>query len=104
MKAGYLKICRSRTGAALIAAVIALFAAQILVAAHTAKYGDDPHEHDGQVCAFFLAAHGGEKAIHSAAFVLAGIVAIWRAGAQVVQTERAAVAVRSAKSRGPPNF
>ena len=104
MKAGFLRICRSRAGAALVAAVIALLASQILVSAHAAKYGDGPHKHDGQVCVLSLAAHGGEKAIANAAFALVVIVAVWRAGAQVAQTERAVIAIRAARPRGPPSF
>lgn len=104
MQAGFLKICRSRAGAALIAAVFALLASQIIISAHAAKYGDGPHKHDGQVCVLSLAAPGVDKAIANAAFALVVVVAVWCAGAQVAQTERAAIAVRAAKPRGPPSF
>ncbi len=104
MKTGFLKICRSRAGAALIAAVIALLASQVIISAHAAKYGDGPHEHDGQVCVLSHITHSGEKAIANAAFALIVVVAVWRAGAQVAQTERAAIAVRAAQPRGPPSF
>jgi len=104
MQTGFLKLCRSRAGAAIIAAVIALLASQVIISAHAAKYGDGPHKHDGQVCVLSLAAHGGEKAIANAAFALVVIVAVWRAGAQAAQTERAAIAVRAARPRGPPSF
>ncbi|WP_104830878.1 hypothetical protein [Hyphococcus luteus] len=99
-----MKICRSRAGAALIAAVIAFLASQTLIDAHAAKYGDGPHKHDGQVCVLSLVAHHDGKAIGTSAFVLAVFVAVWRAGAPVAQTERAAIAVRAAHARGPPRF
>ncbi len=103
MTTGFLKICRSRAAAALIAAVIALLASQVLITAHAAKYGDGPHKHDGQVCVLSLAGHSSEKAIASTAFALV-VVSVWRAGALVAQTERAAIAVRAARPRGPPSF
>lgn len=104
MTVGFLKICRSRAAAALIAAVIALLASQVLMTAHVAKYGDGPHKHDGQVCVLSLATHGGEKAIANTGIALIVAIAIWRAGDVVAQTERAAIAVRAAQPRGPPSF
>ncbi len=97
-------IWRSRAGAALIAAVAAFLAAQIFIGAHAAKYGDGPHDHNGKACVVSLVSHSGDKVITASAFALTMIVAVWRAGAQFAQTETAAVAIRAARPRGPPNF
>ncbi|MCK5745230.1 MAG: hypothetical protein KAH44_03410 [Oricola sp.] len=99
-----MKICRSRAGAALVAAVLALVAFQTLAAAHGAAYGVEIHKHDGKVCVLSLVAHEGNKVLPASAFVLTFIVAVWRAGAVVAQTERAAIAVCAARPRGPPSF
>lgn len=99
-----LKICRSHAAAALVAAVIALLASQVIVSAHAAKYGDGPHKHDGQVCVLSLATHGPEKAIANAGVALIIAIAVWRVGDVIAQTERAAIAVRAAQPRGPPSF
>ncbi len=93
---------KSRKGAALIAAVIAVVFAQILIVAHAAKYGDGPHEHNGQACVLSLAAPGGDKLISTTAFVLAVVFSVWRISNIVAQTERARIVVRAAKPRGPP--
>lgn len=95
---------RSRFGAALLAAVACFAVSQILIAAHAAKYGDGPHKHNGQACVLCLAAHGGQKAVESAAFLFIAIVAVWRVADQIAQTERACVVVRAAKPRGPPSL
>ncbi len=97
-------VSRLRIIAALFAAVIVLAASQIVIAAHTAKYGEGPHKHDGQVCVLSIASHGGVKAIPAAAYVLAVTLVVWRAGSFPAQTERAAIAIRAAKPRGPPSL
>lgn len=99
-----MKICRSRAGAVLIAAIFALVAFQSLAAAHDAAYGVEIHKHDGKVCVLSLVAHDGNKIMPVSAFVLTLVVAVWRAGAVAAQTERAAIAVRAARPRGPPSF
>lgn len=104
MQKGVLQHFRKHAGAALIAAVFALLASQALISAHAAKYGDGPHQHDGQVCVLSLAAPGGDKAIAATAFALTVILAVWRAGPFAAQTERAALKVRAARPRGPPSF
>lgn len=99
-----MKICRSRAAAALVAAIFALVAFQTLAAAHDAAYGVEIHKHDGKVCVLSLVAHEGSKIVPTSAFILTFVVAVWRAGAVVSQTERAAIAVRAARPRGPPSF
>jgi len=98
------KALKNRTVAVLIAALAAFAFSQILIAGHTAKYGEGPHKHDGQVCVLSLAHHAGDKMLPAAAFVFAVFVAVWRAGGLAAQTERAAIAVRAAHPRGPPSF
>lgn len=95
---------KSRARAALIAAALAFALAQIMIVAHAAKYGDGPHEHNGQVCVLSLAAPGGDKTIAAAVFVFVGIAAVWRVADQIAQSELARIAVRAAKPRGPPSL
>lgn len=97
-------LASSRTRAALIAAALAFALAQIVIVAHAAKYGDAPHDHDGQACVLSLAAPGGDKTLATAAFIFIGVVAVWRAADQVAQTELARIAVRAARPRGPPSL
>jgi hypothetical protein len=104
MQTGVMRTCRERAGPVLIAAILAIFAFQTLVVVHDAKFGEEIHKHDGKVCVLSLVAHNGDKAIAATAFVMTVIVAMWRAGAHVAQTERAAIAVRAARPRGPPSF
>lgn len=94
---------RSRIGAILIAAVAAFALSQIITAAHAAKYGDGPHDHGGQVCVLSLTAPGGDKVIAAAAVSLAFFAGLWRAGLGHAQSERAAIAIRAARPRGPPS-
>ena len=101
---GVMRTCRERAGPILVAAILAIFAFQTLVVVHDAKFGEEIHKHDGKVCVLSLVAHNGDKAIAANAVVLTVVVAIWRAGALVAQTERAAIAVRAARPRGPPSF
>ncbi len=96
-------IWKSRSNAALIAAVIAFAFSQVLIVAHTAKYGDGPHDHHGQACVLSLAAPGGDKIIAAASFVFAAIASIWRISHQAEQTAPARVAIRAARPRGPPS-
>jgi hypothetical protein len=98
-----IKIWRSRVGVALLAALAAFLTAQILSSSHAAKYGEGPHDHNGKACVISLVSHGGDKVITTTAFVLSVIVAIWRAGSFFTQSEAAAIAIRSARPRGPPN-
>ncbi|GJL90769.1 hypothetical protein [Hyphococcus sp.] len=97
-----IKIWQSRIGVALLTALAAFLAAQILVSSHAAKFGEGPHDHNGKACVISLVSHGGDKVITSTAFVLSVIVAIWRAGSLSAQSEAAAIAIRSAHPRGPP--
>jgi hypothetical protein len=103
MRHKLINIWRSRIGAALLAALAAFLTAQILSSSHAAKYGEGPHDHNGKACVLSLVSHGGDKAITTTAFVLSVIVATWRAGSLSTQSEAAAIAVRSARPRGPPN-
>jgi len=86
------------------AAVALLFVlSQIVFAAHAAKYGDGPHEHGGQACVLSLANPEGNKFIASATFALAVTFVFWRVSNHIAQTERARIAVRAARPRGPPH-
>ena len=87
----------------LIAVVSAFLLSQILSAVHSSKYGDGPHQHDGQACVLTLVKSGDDKAVPASAFVLFVAFTIWRAADQITQTERALVAIRAARPRGPPS-
>lgn len=89
--------------ALLIAAAAAFALSNIIVSAHAAKFGDGPHEHDGKACVLSLASSGSHKVIEAAAFVFVAIVAVWRIGDQIAQTERARLVVRASRPRGPPS-
>ncbi len=95
---------RSKIGAALVAAVAAFFVSQVVIAAHTAKYGDGPHEHGGQVCVLSMVAPQTDKAVGAAAVVLLMVMTVWRAADQITQTERALLVIRAARPRGPPTL
>ena len=95
---------KSQARALLIAAALSLVASQILIASHAAHDGHDPHDHYGQSCVLCLAAPGGDKIIAAAAFAFVTIIAFWRIAAGASQTERARIAVRAAKPRGPPSL
>ena len=86
------------------AAVALLFVlSQVVISAHAAKYGDSPHEHGGQTCVLSLVSPGGDKFVTSAAVALAVVFFFWRVSNHIAQTERARIAVRAARPRGPPN-
>ncbi len=87
----------------LLAAAFIVALSQIVIVAHVAKYGDGPHEHDGQACVLSLAAHSADKFIATAAFGFMAIIAMWRVSGQFAQTERARLAVRASHPRGPPS-
>ena len=89
---------------ALVAAVLALAFSQILLGAHAAKYGDEPHEHFGQACVLSLAAPGGDKLVGAASFVLAASIALCGLAVIAHQKDPARVKVRAARPRGPPNL
>lgn len=95
---------RALLAAALLAALMAFVCAQFLTSAHTAKYGEGPHDHNGKACVLTLVSHSSDKAIATGAFVLAVFVAVWRAGSLAAQSEVAALAVRASRPRGPPSF
>ena len=86
----------------LFAAALIVALSQILIVAHATKYGEGPHDHDGQACVLSLAAPPVDKFIATAAFGFMAIVAMWRVAGSVAQTERARLAVRAARPRGPP--
>jgi hypothetical protein len=86
------------------AAIVAFVFSQIVIAAHTAKYGDGPHEHAGQVCLLSIAAPGGVKAISNTAITFAVFVAVWLITFQTEQTDRARLIVRASQPRGPPSL
>lgn len=90
--------------AALFAALFAFAVSQILIGAHSAKYGDDPHEHFGQACVLALAAPAGDKFVSAASFVFAALVSTWVIATQSKQMERARIRVRAARPRGPPSL
>lgn len=94
---------QNRWTAMLIAVVSAFLLSQLLSAAHSSKYGDGPHQHDGQACVLTLVKAGDDKAVSTASFMLFVAFAIWRAADQITQTERALVAIRAARPRGPPS-
>ena len=95
---------RSKSRVALLAAVLALAFSQILLGAHAAKYGDDPHDHFGQACVLSLAAPGGDKAVGAASFVLLASITLFGLVLFAHQKEPARVKIRAARSRGPPNL
>lgn len=85
-------------------AVAAFFVlSQIVLAAHAAKYGDGPHEHAGKVCVLSLAGPEDDQFVAAATTVLAVTFLVWRISNCIAQTERARIAVRAARPRGPPN-
>lgn len=86
----------------LFAAALIVALSQILIVVHATKYGEGPHDHDGQACVLSLAAPSVDKFIATAAFGFMAIVAMWRVAGSVAQTERARLAVRAARPRGPP--
>jgi len=103
MSSGANTLWKLRFAVLLIAAVAIFVVSQVLISAHTAKYGAGPHDHGGQVCVLSLAAPGGDKLIASAAFVVAVTFSFWCATAQLAQTVRRPILVRAASPRGPPN-
>lgn len=88
----------------LIVAAIAVVFSQIVIVAHVAKYGEGPHQHNGQICVLSLAAPGGHKLIETASFSLVVVLAVWRIALSFAQTKSAPVLVRAAKPRGPPSL
>ncbi len=95
---------KSKSRAALIAALFAFAFAQLLTGLHAAKYGDGPHDHMGQACVLSLAAPGGDKIIGTASFVLIAAIVLLGFATQATQTERAPIAIRAARPRGPPSL
>ncbi len=92
----------SKSRAALIVAAVIVVFLQILIVSHAARYGDGTHEHDGKICVLSLAVSADHKFIATASFALIAIVAMRRLSGVVAQTERARLAVRAARPRGPP--
>ncbi len=97
------KLVDSRLAAFLIAAVTVFALSQIIASAHAAHFGDEPHEHNGQVCVLSLVAPGSDKLTASGVFALTVSFAIWAVSANSAQSERARLVVRAARPRGPPN-
>lgn len=93
---------RAQFAALLIAAAAAFALSGIVLEAHAAKYGDGPHEHNGKLCVLSLVAAGAHKVIETAPLVIVAVFTVWRAADQSAQTERALIAVRAARPRGPP--
>lgn len=81
---------------------VVLLAAQSLIVFHAAKYGDEPHDHHGQPCVVSVVSHDGDKGIAAAAMLVAAVIITWRVAGVAAQTERARIAVRAARPRGPP--
>lgn len=81
---------------------LAFVAAQSFSAIHAAKYGEGSHEHSGVACVVSVISKSGEKFIGAATIAFAAVVVTWRAAGAVAQTERARIAVRAARPRGPP--
>ena len=92
-----------RSRAALAAAVIAFVVAQTLGAVHAAEFGDEHHDHGGEACVFALVLSGDNKFFAPTTAVIAISLVFWGVAAIVAQTERAAIAVRAARPRGPPH-
>ena len=81
---------------------MAFVAAQSFGALHAAKFGDEPHDHNGAPCIVSVYSKSGDKFLTAEAAVFIAVIVTWRAGAAVAQTERASLAVRAARPRGPP--
>lgn len=103
MTSEFFNAVRTKTAAALLAAVFAVLVSQILITTHAVQYGDEPHEHDGQVCVLSIAASDSGKLLFSVGVVLFVALRVWRASSQITQTERALIAIRAARPRGPPS-
>lgn len=92
----------SRTELFALLALVFL-AAQSLATFHAAKYGDDPHDHNGQPCVMSIVSQQGDKFVAAGALIIAAVIITWRAAGAAAQTERARISVRAARPRGPPN-
>ena len=64
---------KSRARAALVAAALAFTCAQFLTVGHAVQYGDEPHDHAGQVCVLSLASSGVDKLLGATAIVFAAV-------------------------------
>lgn len=85
----------------LLAAV--LVSAQGLIVQHGAKFGDSPHDHNGQACIVSVLAKQGEHATSASALALAAIPCAWGLFAPPSQRAQASVLILSAPPRGPPS-
>ena len=90
-------------GRAILAAAILVFVfAQMVLTVHETVHGDEPHDHDGVICAFSLAAPSGEKFIAATIVMVTVFFTLWGRDRNLAQTERARIVVRAASPRGPP--
>ncbi|MEO1251138.1 MAG: hypothetical protein AAFW81_02180 [Pseudomonadota bacterium] len=92
------------SGRAILFVLLAGFviAAQSVIVAHAATYGDGPHDHHGNPCVVSVLTQAGENFTAGAAVVVIAVFAAWRRAPHQSQTQRAAIAVRAANPRGPP--
>lgn len=81
---------------------MAFVTAQSFGALHAAKFGDDPHDHNGAPCIVSVYSKSGDKFLTAATVAFIAVIITWRASAAVAQTERARIGVRAARPRGPP--
>lgn len=89
-------------GALALAAVLALIVTQALTGFHDAKYGSGPHDHGDAPCVISMVGEKSQKLIPAATFIFAALIISWRIGNVEAQTERARIAIRAARPRGPP--
>ena len=88
---------------AIFAAVaLAFVTAQSFSALHAATYGEGSHDHNGVACVVSAISKSGEKFVDAAVLAFTATIITWRAAGAVSQTERARIAVRAARPRGPP--
>lgn len=88
----------------IVALAFALFALQSAGVAHGYAYGDDPHEHGGQVCALALVAPDGDVLL-PAPVTIAPAVQIFTPAAYSPAVKAAPAAIyapRGPPGRGPP--
>lgn len=99
----FLNTVRGDKTMAILAVVAVVFvAAQSFTALHTAKFGEGSHEHNGVACVVSVISKNSEKFLSVATIAFAAVIVTWRAAGAIAQTERARIAVRAARPRGPP--
>ncbi len=88
----------------LILLLVGFIGAQLMTAAHAARYGGDKHTHDGQICQTYLQRDQGQAAA-PAPFVLTAVAVnfVWR-----LPIEKQQIVIQKshiiAAPRGPPQI